>query len=187
MKRTFLAIPITVNSDYLSWLDKMKKNLGYEKYINWASTSNMHLTLKFVGDTPNDDIPKIVDKITSLTARHNQFTLDFNKLGLFGSRYAPRVMWLGLQDESRALNALEEDVLSAFDDLGYLRDRQNFVPHLTICRIKQLIDKQFFFQIFNAQEQISRIYNPVSELVYYQSILRPQGAIHKVIKRFDLK
>lgn len=187
MKRTFLAIPITIDANYLSWLEKMKKNLSYEKYINWSSTSNMHLTLKFVGDTPNDDIPKIVDKISSLTKRHGQFLLDFDKLGLFGSHYAPRVMWLGLQNESSALNALEEDVLSAFDELGYLRDRQNFVPHLTICRIKKLVDKQFFFQIFNSQEQKSRICNPVKELVFYQSILLPQGAMHKVIKRFELK
>ena len=81
---------------------------------------------------------------------------------------------------------LEEDLVDAFDDLGYLRDGKNFVPHLTVCRIKQLVDKQFFLQIYNSIEQKSYMHVNVKELVFYQSFLQPTGPFYKVLKKIPL-
>ena len=69
---------------------------------------------------------------------HKSFTIDFNRTGIFGSRYTPRVLWLGMQNTPQELYDLEEDLLTTFDNIGYLRDRQNFVPHITLGRIKKV-------------------------------------------------
>ena len=187
MKRTFLAIPLSAGTDFSTLTERLKRNLEHERRnINWCRTDQIHLTLKFVGDTPDQDVPKIIEACQQLAKRHQPFTMDFNRTGFFGSNHSPRVLWLGMKDEPKALYELEEDVLDAFDRLGYLRDRQNFVPHLTICRIKSLVDKPFFQQICQGIEQKTYLYADVKEIVYLQSFLQPTGAFYKTLKRFPL-
>ena len=77
-------------------------------------------------------------------------------------------------------------LISSIDNLGYLRDRQNFVPHLTVCRIKQLVDKPFFMQIYNSIEQKTYLHADVKELVYFQSFLQPSGPFYKVLKKIPI-
>ena len=187
MKRLFLAIPIkTTDNDFIPLLDGLKRQLAHEKRINWVKPHNIHLTLKFIGDTPNEDIPKIIDAVDEMLKNHKSFTMDFNRTGIFGSRYAPRVLWLGMNDTPQELYDLEEDTLSTFDKLGYLRDRQNFVPHITLGRIKELCEKQYFQKIVSGIEQKSYIKQEVNEIILFQSILRPEGAVYREIKKYSI-
>ena len=185
-KRTFLAIHIPTTVDYSGLVERLKKNLTHEKFINYCRPENIHLTLKFLGSTPVDDIPDIIETCKKVARQHQPFTMDFDRTGLFGSNRVPRVMWLGMNDQPQALFDLENDLLDAFDGLGYMRDRQNFVPHLTVCRIKSLVDKQFFMQIYNSIEPKAYLHADVKELVYYQSILQPTGPIYKPLAKIPM-
>lgn len=187
MKRTFLAIPIPVGTEFPALMQGLQRNLEHERRnINWCKTNQIHLTLKFVGDTPDEDIPKIINACREVAKKHQPFTMDFNRTGIFGSNHSPRVLWLGMNEEPKALYDLESDVLDAFDNLGYLRDRQNFVPHLTLCRIKQLVDKPFFQQVYQGIEQKTYLHTQVNEIVYFQSFLQPTGAVYKPLQRIPL-
>ena len=185
-KRTFLAISIPCGTEFPALVERLKKNLTHEKYINYYRPENIHLTLKFLGNTSVDDIPAIIEAVQKVAKNHQPFTMDFDRAGLFGSNRVPRVLWLGMNDQPKALFDLENDLLDAFDDLGYLRDRQNFVPHLTVCRIKSLVDKQFFMQIYNSIEPKTYLHADVKELVYFQSFLQPTGPFYKVLKKIPL-
>lgn len=185
-KRTFLAISIPCGTEFPALVERLKKNLTHEKYINYCRPENIHLTLKFLGSTPVDDIPAIIEAVQTVAKKHQPFTMDFDRTGFFGSNHVPRVLWLGMTDQPQALFDLENDLLDAFDDLGYMRDRQNFVPHLTVCRIKSLVDKQFFLQIYNSIEQKTYLHADVKELVYFQSFLQPTGPFYKVLKKIPL-
>ena len=59
MKRTFLAIHIPSGTEYPALVESLKKNLPHEKYINYCRPDNIHLTLKFIGQTEDLDIPAI--------------------------------------------------------------------------------------------------------------------------------
>ena len=185
-KRTFFAIRIPCSTEFPELVEKLKKDLRHENYINYCRPENIHLTLKFLGSTPIDDIPNIIEACQKVAKRHQPFTMDFDRTGLFGSNRVPRVLWLGMNDQPQALFDLENDLLDAFDDLGYLRDRQNFVPHLTVCRIKSLVDKQLFLKIYNSIEPKTYLHADVKELVYYQSFLQPTGPFYKVLKKIPL-
>ena len=185
-KRTFLAISIPCGTEFPALVGRLKKNLPHEKFINYCRPENIHLTLKFLGSTPVDDIPNIIEACRAVAKKHQPFTMDFDRTGLFGSNRVPRVLWLGMNDQPKALFDLENDLLDTFDELGYLRDRQNFVPHLTVCRIKSLVDKQFFMQIYNSIEQKTYLHADVKELVYFQSFLQPTGPIYKVLAKMPL-
>ena len=187
MKRLFLAIPInTENNGFAPLVNDLRNRLSHEKLINWVRPTNIHLTLKFIGETPPQDEPKIIEAVSKVVENHHSFTMDFNRTGIFGARYAPRVLWLGMQQTPDELLRLEEDVLKAFDSIGYQRDRQNFVPHLTLGRIKDLCEKQYFQKVVQAIEQKTYIHQEVNEIILFQSILRPDGAVYKIVKKWNL-
>ncbi len=187
MKRLFLAIPIqTENNGFAPLVNDLRNRLSHEKMINWVRPTNIHLTLKFIGETPPQDEPKIIEAVSKVVENHHSFTMDFNRTGIFGARYAPRVLWLGMQQTPQELLNLEEAVLTAFDGIGYLRDRQNFVPHLTLGRIKDLCEKQYFQKVVQAIEQKTYIHQEVKEIILFQSILRPDGAVYKIVKKWNL-
>ena len=188
MKRLFLAIPIqTEGNGFAPLVDDLRRRLSHEKMINWVKPTNIHLTLKFIGETPPQDETKIIDAVSKVLENQKSFTMDFNRTGIFGARYAPRVLWLGMQQTPDELLKLEEAILTAFDGIGYLRDRQNSVPHLTLGRIKDLCEKQYFQKVVQAIEQKSYIHQEVNEIILFQSILRPEGAVYKVVKKWTLK
>ena len=187
MKRLFLAIPInTENNGFAPLVNDLRNRLSHEKMINWVRPTNIHLTLKFIGETPPQDEPKIIEAMSKVVENHHSFSMDFNRTGIFGARYAPRVLWLGMQQTPDELLRLEEDVLKAFDSIGYQRDRQNFVPHLTLGRIKDLCEKQYFQKVVQAIEQKTYIHQEVNEIILFQSILRPDGAVYKIVKKWNL-
>jgi len=187
VKRLFLAIPIqTENNGFAPLLNELKTRLSHEKRINWSIPKNIHLTLKFIGDTYPQDEPKIIEAVGKVLEKHNRFEMDFNRTGVFGSSYAPRVLWLGMQQTPQQLVDLEEEILNAFDGIGFMRDRQNFVPHITLGRIKDLCEKQYFRKVTMAIEQKTYIHQEVKEVILFQSILRPEGAIYKPLKKWEL-
>lgn len=187
MKRLFLAIPInTENNGFAPLVNDLRNRLSHEKMINWVRPTNIHLTLKFIGETPPQDEPKIIEAVSKVVENHHSFSMDFNRTGIFGARYAPRVLWLGMQQTPDELLRLEKDVLKAFDGIGYQRDRQNFVPHLTLGRIKDLCEKQYFQKVVQAIEQKTYIHQEVNEIILFQSILRPDGAVYKIVKKWNL-
>lgn len=188
MKRTFLAIKLHAGEELQRMVANLQNNLRHEsRNINWARLDQMHLTLKFIGDTPDEDIQKITDAMQTVSQRHSPFEMQFDRTGVFGSNHSPRVIWLGMKNEPKALYELANDVLDTFDGIGYPRDRQNFVPHVTLCRIKRLIDKDFFLQLYDAIEQKPYIDIKVNEFSFLQSFLSPQGAHYKTLKRFELQ
>jgi 2'-5' RNA ligase len=108
------------------------------------------------------------------------------KSGIFGSRYDPRVIWLGTNN-NQELTALGEDVLNSLDVAGFSRDRQNFVPHLTLGRIKQLTNKKYFQEVIAQYHETFFQKLTVEQFYLFESILQPSGPVYKVLKSYDLK
>ena len=183
-KRLFLAIKIEADDNFKEIYNGLKYNLSNQN-IKWVELNNMHLTLKFFGETNVDIIPNICSKIEDSLQGITSFDLMINKTGVFGSNYQPKVIWFGI-DNNPMLNSLAEKVLNNMASLGFERDRQNFVPHLTIGRIKFVNDKKYFSEIVTKYNATSMQKVHVKEILLYESILRKEGPIYKVVERFGL-
>ncbi len=72
------------------------------------------------------------------------------------------------------------------DVIGFARDRQNFVPHLTLGRIKNLTDKPRFQEVIGKIPQKAYIHKSVTELLLYESILHKDGPKYRVIHSFKI-
>ncbi len=184
MVRLFLAIKIHPTARYISLFNQITSSLRHER-IKWVEPGNMHLTLKFMGETDEKQIPAIQQSLLKAVSGIKPFTLKIADTGIFGSRYDPRVVWFGIEKQPE-LGILSENIFRELEKCGYEPDRQNFVPHLTIGRIKDLKDKPLFQKIIGQYNTVEIQEQNVSEIILYESILRRDGPLYVEISSFRL-
>lgn len=185
MKRLFIAVKIKPDPDFLKTFYRLKKELEYEK-INWVDENNLHFTLKFLGKTENTQIDTIISTLGKIASKTQMIQMNIENLGIFGSRYDPRVIWAGIAC-NKPLLELAENVLNKLDEAGFKRDRQNFVPHITLGRIKHIRDKKQLKRIIDENKALLHQEDFVKQIYLYESILKPEGPDYKVVKTFDLQ
>ncbi len=184
MKRIFAAIKIQPTEVFHNTYYQLKSKLKNEK-IKWVELENIHITLKFFGETDESKIEGITELLTEIAQNHSPFTLELKDVGIFGSSYNPRVIWFGIE-KSEQLTYLANDVLDQVGSLGFVRDRQNFVPHLTIGRIKFIDDKKRFQEVISRFKSIEIQEQKVDQFYLIESILRPQGPEYTILESFNL-
>lgn len=184
MKRLFAAVKITPAQPMMAVYQQLR-NLLRNHRITWVEPHNIHLTLKFFGDTPEDAIPQINEAFGTISSRHQPFGIQIGSVGIFGSSYQPRVIWFGISNPE-PMEKLAEDVLSTMNDLGFPRDEQHFRPHVTIGRIKQVNDRKQFQKIIDQFRDTELQSMAVHQFELMESRLTPAGPIYTVLKSFPL-
>ncbi len=183
MKRLFAAVKIHPSEGYLNVFNSISALLRHER-IKWVEPENTHLTLKFFGETDEKHIPAISQALGVAVAQSRPFMLHISDTGIFGSRYDPKVIWFGIEKQPE-LDLLAKNLFSELEKCGWPPDRQNFVPHLTIGRIKELKDKKLFQEIIGKFSVVDVQNENVAELILYESILRREGPLY--VKLFSAK
>jgi RNA 2',3'-cyclic 3'-phosphodiesterase len=183
-KRLFAALKIQSREGFLTTFNRIKKELDKER-ITWVNPANMHLTVKFFGDTYIDHIPAIDQCLKAAALKMKAFELEICNTGMFGSKYQPRVIWFGIEDGNQLRNLFLK-VSEQLQTIGIYPDRQNFVPHLTIGRIKEIRDKKAFQQVLDDNGEHYAGKQLIDELVLYESILRREGPLYIPVHRYRL-
>jgi len=184
MKRLFAAIQIVPDERFLSIYSELKYQLRNEK-IRWVELSNMHITLKFFGETPIEKIGLINEVFKKIASNHKQLELQLKKTGIFGSRYKPRVIWFGI-GKNEYLNSLVQALLTDLEEVGFSCDRQNFVPHLSLGRMKGVKNKVAFQQAIDSVRDVLVQELKVRSFTLFESKLRPKGVVYNAIEVYKL-
>jgi len=103
MKRIFAAIKLHPSDNFLQVYNDLKTSCKFDK-INWVVPENIHITLKFFGETEEDKIEDINSILSDMSFRHSPFTLKLSDVGIFGSSYKPRVIWFGINKNQKLQN-----------------------------------------------------------------------------------
>ena len=185
MKRTFLALPITLAAEYDTLRSELQRRTHFDD-ITWVSNKLSHLTLRFIGNTPEDKIPHIIKGINEIAAHTAPLNLQINKLGVFGSHYAPRVLWLGLEPTPQLLQ-LYSEINSLLNTLNMTPQEENFVPHITLGRIKKIDNKKRFWQMFQELQPEFHQQFHIEELHFIRSRLENSGPIYSSLHIAQLK
>ena len=184
MKRLFAALKIVPDEYFLSIYYALMHDLKNDN-IRWVSPENLHLTLKFFGETHEDKIEVINAVLEKISSSVEPFQMTISKTGIFGSSYKPRVIWFGIDDQNQ-LNELGQMVLEKLNAAGFPIDRQNFVPHLTVGRIKHISHKKSFQESVDKYKAALLQKIRVKEFYLFESILKPTGAEYIPLKKFIL-
>lgn len=186
-KRLFLAIPVPLNQDLQNAIYEFQSELKDEK-IKWVSLSAVHITLKFFGDTPVEMINKINDMVCNSKSQTNTFQLKIYNFGVFPNIRRPKVLWVGIE-KPEELSKLWHEVNKGAETIGFESEKRKFSPHLTIGRIKHLqrnSDFQEKLQAFQNRYSQTEQTITVDHINLYESILKPSGAVYKIIQKFEL-
>ena len=191
--RTFIAIDVPpLVLDTITRIQSRFKSLGL--HASWVKPGNIHLTLKFLGDTDPDRVPGIQIKITEALASFSPFRLSLEQAGVFPDARRPRVLWLGLKDEEGTLQTLQSGIEKALESAGFPADPRPFSAHLTLARIKSPMGiksprgkkkLQDELEALN-QEGIDPHPFDAGEVKLYESQLTPKGSIYTVLANFKL-
>ena len=140
----------------------------------WTRPGQLHLTLRFIGDTDTAVIPGLCAALSEI--RFNKFELTMTGTGFF----RPSIFFLSLE-QSGALNTLKQKVDSALTDLiGMPGENREFVPHITLTRFKRRRNKRKLEHLENAFAPVFPVRFEVDSMTLYASDLTPHGAIHTV-------
>lgn len=183
-KRLFIAIKIEPAEILQSKLNYLKNNLSHEN-INWIQFDHYHQTLAFLGSTPESKIESVVGAMSSSFQNVHEFNIELGDLGIFGSHYNPKVIWLSMSPEEK-LKSLHFSLRKELENIGFQFDRQNFVPHLTLARIRKIEDKKHFHEVINGWDSGFVQNQKVSEIILFESILSPRGASYAIVSKVRL-
>jgi 2'-5' RNA ligase len=184
MKRLFIAINILPNDALLKVYNDLQSRCSKGK-IKWVDAGLFHLTLKFLGETPENDVKKIAEGLCTVANSYNPFTFNLKGIGIFGSSYRPRIIRVNI-DKGEQLIGLGNKIRQKLEQMGFPNDRQNFVPHLTLGRVKKVQDKAFFQKSINLYKENHFQQVRVSEILLYESILYPDGPEYVILERCKL-
>jgi 2'-5' RNA ligase len=145
--------------------------------VSWTKPSNVHLTIKFLGDTPVSRVASIADAVTNAAADIPQFELEVGGAGCFPSPRRPRVLWVGFGQIPEALHRLQKRIDSGLHQLGFPRESREFSPHLTIGRIRTPEGaSQVAEDLMQTGFPLERF--AVTRIVVMKSDLKPTGSIY---------
>jgi len=135
--RTFICIELS--PEMRRKLGEMIGQLSHatpQRSVRWDRADKIHLTLKFLGDTPQGDVPRISEALANATRDIKKFSFTLDGLGCFPNLKQPRVVWVGVKD-SAALIEMQNMIEKHVVPLGFPKEERAFSPHLTLGRVRR--------------------------------------------------
>ncbi len=181
MIRTFVAVEVSesVRGQAVELVRRLKP---CPVKVGWVEPAHMHITLKFLGEQTDEAVADICRAVREGAATVDPFEFGCVGAGAFPSLERPRTLWLGVTEGLAQLQGLHAAVDAALARLRFPRDRQRFLPHLTIGRVREggaglraLAEGLRKLQDFEGGTTI------VDEVTVFSSELRPTGPVYDVL------
>lgn len=181
--RLFLAIDVPNSArERIIEIQNRFKPLNLD--ATWVKPANIHLTLKFLGDTDPVLIPGIKNSMSAIANAAPAFQARLGNIGVFPNLSRPRVLWVGLENREGHLDRLKKQVEKAMTALGFPPDDKASIHHLTFGRIKSTKGKERLKKEMESKAQITQKPFAVSSVQLIQSQLTPQGSVYTVLEDF---
>ena len=181
--RAFIAIPLSDEAhEGLKSVQDLIMKTGV--VAGFPRISSVHITLKFLGEISQDQLPMIKRKLEDKISDFESFTLRIKGLGAFPSLTRPRVAWAGIEAAGH-LFRLQKDIEDAMQEIGFEPEKRSFNPHITLARIKSPRNTDFLESMLKEMEDFDIGVSPVEAVRIYQSILKPDGAVYKVLEEIN--
>ena len=184
--RSFCAIELTHEvRERLAEHAQQLRQTNPEASASWSKPENIHLTLKFFGNVPTQNLSKISAAASRVAEQFSSFQVRIGGAGVFPRRSRPQVLWIGVEDASGRLADLQQRLEEEFASEGFPKEDRGYRPHLTIARLRRPEDARQLAEA-HIQTKFSLIEVPVNEFVLFRSELSPKGSRYTPISTHEL-
>lgn len=179
--RLFVAAdpPVEILEDLRSEIEPYREIVADAR---WAPVANQHLTLKFLGSVPADDLPPVVVACRAASQTVAPSGARVAGLGAFPSARRARVLWAGIEDPDEVLGRLAASLDEKLAPLGFEAEKRRYTPHLTQARLKVPRDVRPIVERVEFRSSGFRI----ADFHLYRSRLSPKGARYEMLESFVL-
>jgi len=157
-------------------LERLLMHLRPAAHLKWSPVYNLHLTLKFIGEWPEDKLPQLEEALRSIPVR-DPIPADVKGLGWYPNPNHPRVFWVGVQT-SDSLPELVRDTETVLAPLGIAKEDRPFAAHLTLARIKDPVPLQPLRNAIAQLESLEFGSFPLDRFFLYRSQPGAAGSIY---------
>lgn len=182
--RTFVAIDLHDTEKIVDIQNMVIKKNGFNiTDIRPTHKDNLHITLKFLGDVPDDQVKEIITTLQNL--KFESFEARFTDIGCFPNPIVPRIIWLKLDDQCiKQINDLYHIVIKLLKTVKDINiespdstadEKFEFAPHLTIFRVKY---RQHFAKPLNFTHDNISYNTEIDRIKLKKSILTSRGPIY---------
>src|ERR1700761_7512632 len=98
---------IDLREDVRERLERLLTLLRPCAHLKWSPVYNLHVTLKFIGEWPEDKVPQLDTALRSLVPR-KAIPAEVKGLGWYPNPHHPRVFWAGIQGGDELAGLVKE-------------------------------------------------------------------------------
>ena len=189
--RTFIAIELneTINAALTDLQEQLKAKVPHGS-VRWVRSEGIHLTLKFLGDVPVNRIEEIEQALAQACAGFPAFSFSVEGLGCFPNPRRPRVVWVGVREESGNLAGLQKAIEDGMERLGFAPEGRRFHAHLTLGRTQRRAsssDVRRLGQLVSETDIGELGQMQARSVSLIKSDLRPTGAVYTQLAAVELE
>jgi 2'-5' RNA ligase len=199
--RAFLAVPLSPAG--LLAVEEIQQCLQeFDAFsdFRWASPAKVHLTLRFLGEIAEEETGPVAAALEAACQQARACSFELNRLGAFPNPKNPGVIWAGPAEPPAALLSLEAGLSAGLEAAGFASESRPFHPHLTLARRRRRgrpqrrgrekgsVPKDLARALREAEGRClaSRPALALTEAALFKSELRPEGAIHTILRKAGL-
>lgn len=185
--KTFVAVD--VSSKIQSGAAKLIERLATSGTdYKWVQRGNLHITLNFLGDVDEREVPEVCKLVKSAVEGFSGFDLTVEGLGSFPNTEKPKTVWLGIKDESDQLTELNQQIGEALLALRFPMDqRKDYHPHLTLGRLRRGGRwNQSFIDALKKNAEFHAGACQINDVVVYSSYLDRIGPTYTALSTIPL-
>ena len=180
--RSFIALPLPEETAVKFFeVGETFCNIEHFQQIRWLPPENCHLTLAFLGDLEEIRLERLARNLVQSLADKPFGSLRFSEVSPFPFNARPRVI-AALAEATEWLKNLQSSCVKAVRNSDIELDRRRFVPHVTLARMNGRKRNTSGLPPLFFETQIT-----FKEVVLYESILHPEGAVYNILEVFALK
>jgi 2'-5' RNA ligase len=155
--------------------------------LNLVDPEQAHVTLKFLGDTDDSQLPALTDELAAAVddAGVGPFEARFGGYGVFPSLDYISVVWLGVEAGSEEMTALHEAIEERTVAMGFAPEDHDFTPHVTLARMDHAGSKELVQETVTERDPDVGTLD-VTEIRLTESVLGPEGPEYSTVERSGL-
>jgi RNA 2',3'-cyclic 3'-phosphodiesterase len=180
--RGFIAVEVPVNEKILNFLDELSK---LPTNIKLVEPENIHITMKFLGETNQDHIDDIHQIMQSAIDNIQPWTIRLQGTGVFPNKNYIKIIWIGIEHIG-PLSEISSFLNHACTDLGYKKEKRGFKAHLTIGRAKNAVGKDQLLAIIDRYHDTVFDDILIDRILLKKSTLTPTGPIYETLSTVRL-